>query len=238
MTEDDARVSVAQASRILSGLGVVDAFGHVSRRSPVRPDRFLLSRNMAPALVTPVDVIEHDLEGRPVSAPDARVFLERFIHAEIYRCRPDVGGVVHSHSPSVLPFTLVSEPRLAPVSHLCGFLANVARAFDVADEVGDGSDLLIRDPALGRAFAAHLGQSSVALMRAHGFTAAGETIAQAVFRAAYTASNAQIQQAALQLGRPRYLSAAEAIACERATSGQADRAWTLWVQLYGGCLHG
>ena len=100
---DAPRIQVAQASRILFGLGVVDAFGHVSRRCPTRPDRFWMSRSMAPGMVHPDDVLEHDLDGNAVDAPGARVFLERFIHAEIYRTRPDVGAVAHSHAPAVVP---------------------------------------------------------------------------------------------------------------------------------------
>ena len=227
-----ARVDVARASRILYGTAILDAFGHVSRRHPDRADRFLLPRSMAPGLVEPDDVLEHDLDGAPVADPEARVFLERFIHAELYRSRPDVMAVAHSHAPGVLPFTVVTEP-VRPLAHTCGFLRDVGEPFDVADERGDGSDLLIRDAALGRAFAAHVGGSAVALMRGHGFTAVGASLAEAVFRAVFTARNCEAQTAALALGRPRYLSDAEAVACEATTRGQADRAWDLWVREHG-----
>lgn len=232
MTGIDPRLEVAQASRILFGAGVVDAFGHVSRRHPERPDRFLMSRSMAPGLVTPDDVVEHDLDGEPVSSPGARVFLERFIHAELYRARDNVGAVAHSHAPSVVPFTVVDTP-VRPLAHTCGFLDSVGPTFDVADQAGDGTDLLIRNAELGRALAAHLGEGAVALMRGHGFTTVGTNIAQAVFRAIYTASNCQLQMAAMQLGTPRFLSSAEAAACEASTSGQAGRAWALWVAQFG-----
>lgn len=228
MGMDAARLKIAQASRILFGLGVVDAFGHVSCRHPERADRFLMSRSMAPGLVTPDDVIEHDLDGEPVEAPGTRVFLERFIHAEIYRARADVGAVAHSHAAPVLPFTVV-DVAVRPVAHTCGFLHGTGPAFDIADQVGDGSDLLVRNAALGRALAEHLGGQAVVLMRGHGFTAVGADVAQAVFRAAYTMANCELQAAALRLGTPRYLSAAEAAACDAATSGQTDRAWNLWV---------
>lgn len=228
MTAIDPRLEVAQGSRILFGAGVVDAFGHVSRRSPDRADRFLMSRSMAPGLVTPADVIEHDLDGAPISDPGARVFLERFIHAEIYRARPDIGAIAHSHAASVVPFTVVGTP-VRPLAHTCGFLHDIGPPFDVADIAGDGTDLLIRDASLGRALANHLGSGVVILMRGHGFTTVGTTISQAVFRAIYTTLNCQLQATALQLGEPTYLSAAEAAACEASTTGQADRAWSLWV---------
>lgn len=231
MTKADLRLEIAQASRILFGLGVVDAFGHVSRRDPDRPDRFWMSRSMAPGQVTPDDVIEHDLDGEPVGAPGTRVFLERFIHGEIYRARPDANAVAHSHAPTVVPFTVVDVP-VRPIAHTCGFLHGVGPAFDVADEAGDGTDLLIRSAELGRALASHLGEASVVLMRGHGFTTVGESVAEAVFRAHYTALNCQLQMSALALGEPRYLSPAEAAACEATTRGQADRVWNLWLSQY------
>lgn len=231
MSEAALALEIAQASRILFGLGVVDAFGHVSRRHPDRPDRFLMSRSMAPGTVTPDDVIEHDLDGEPVSSPGARVFLERFIHGEIYRARPDVMAVAHSHAATVVPFTAV-EVAVRPLAHTCGFLHGTGPAFDVADHAGDGTDLLIRNAGLGRRLAVHLGQANVVLMRGHGFTAVGSSVPQAVFRAHYTAVNCDLQMKALQLGAPRYLSAAEAAACDASTNGQIDRAWNLWVAQY------
>lgn len=228
MTEADARLEVARGGRILYAQGVVDAFGHLSRRHPDRPDRFLMPRSMAPGLVTPDDVVEHDLTGEPVGSPGARVFLERFIHAEIYRARPDVVAVAHSHAAAVVPFTVV-DAGLRPVAHTCGFLHGVGPAFDVAALRGDGTDLLIRDAELGRALSAHLGDAAVALMRGHGFTAVGQSVPEAVFRAIYTATNCTLQLAAVQLGRPRFLSGAEAAACEVTNRAQVGRSWDLWV---------
>ncbi len=226
---DDPRLEVVQASRILFGTGVVDAFGHVSRRCPARPDRFWMSRSMAPGMVGPDDVLEHDLEGAAVDAPGTRVFLERFIHAEIYRVRSDVGAIAHSHAPAVIPFTAV-DAAVRPIAHTCGFLHGTGGAFDVAGHAGNGTDLLIRTAGLGRALARHLGDRAVVLMRGHGFTAVGAAVPEVVFRAVYTMLNCRLQLDALRLGEPRYLSAAEAAACEASTKGQVDRAWDLWVR--------
>jgi ribulose-5-phosphate 4-epimerase/fuculose-1-phosphate aldolase len=94
---DNASEAVSSATRelvdanhILFDQGVVDGFGHVSMRHPVRSDHFLLARSMAPALVTAKDVLEFDPGGTPVAADGPAVYLERFIHSEIYRTRPDV----------------------------------------------------------------------------------------------------------------------------------------------------
>src|SRR5579859_7020953 len=101
---------LAAASRILAAQGVVDGFGHVSMRHPQAPNRYLMARSLAPALVTPGDIIEYDLDSNAVDANGRSSFLERFIHGEIYKARPDVAAVVHSHSPSVIPFGLVGVP--------------------------------------------------------------------------------------------------------------------------------
>lgn len=118
---------LVDANHILFDQGVVDAFGHVSVRHPDRPDRFLLARSMAPALVTEKDVLEFDSEGAPVEKDSPSPYLERFIHSEIYRRRPDVSAVVHSHSPSVVPFGVVKAAKLQPMFHMCAFWARAHR---------------------------------------------------------------------------------------------------------------
>ena len=56
---------LAAACRILVAQGVVDAFGHVSMRHPQAPERYLMSRSIAPGLVTPDDILEYDLDSNP-----------------------------------------------------------------------------------------------------------------------------------------------------------------------------
>src|ERR1041385_4335190 len=89
-----AIADVVAANHILANEGVVD--GHVSIRAPSDPNKFLLARSSAPELVTAADVLVHDLDGNAVGAPSGtKLYLERFIHAEIYRTRPDVNAIVH-----------------------------------------------------------------------------------------------------------------------------------------------
>src|SRR5271166_681783 len=85
---------LAAANRILVDQGVFDAAGHVSLRHPGHPGRFLMSQALAPALVTADDIMEFDLDGEACEAHGRKGFLERFIHSEIYRRRPDVAAVV------------------------------------------------------------------------------------------------------------------------------------------------
>jgi len=104
------------ASRILADQGVLDAYGHVSIRHPANPSRYLIARAMSPADVTAADIMELDLESNPVDRRDRSMFLERFIHGEIYKARPDVMAVIHSHSPGVIPFGISNMP-IRPVFH-------------------------------------------------------------------------------------------------------------------------
>ena len=232
MTEQEAKRDIAIASRILAGEKILDAFGHVSCRHPDRPDRFLIPRALAPALVTPSDVLELDFLGAAVSAPGALVFLERFLHAEIYRRRPDVQSIVHSHAMAVLPFTVTPTARMRPICHMCGFLHGAPAPFDVADHAGSSSNLLIGNSQLGVALATHLGEASVVLMRGHGYTAVGSSIPVATYRAVYTARNCEQQLSALALGEPIYLSEGECEAADAAAMSQIRRPWDLWLQTY------
>jgi ribulose-5-phosphate 4-epimerase/fuculose-1-phosphate aldolase len=218
------------ANRILYHQGVVDGFGHVSARHSMHSDAFLLSRSMAPALVTAQDIQALDFDGNNLTGDLRPSYLERFIHAEIYRRRADVGAVVHSHSLSVIPFGVVGEVPLRPVYHMGGFLGAGVPIFEIRDTAGDASDMLIRDSRLGAALAQRLGASAVILMRGHGSTAVGTSVRHAVFRAVYTELSARIQAEALRLGKPNYLTTGEAAAAGAVNERSVDRAWDLWRQ--------
>jgi ribulose-5-phosphate 4-epimerase/fuculose-1-phosphate aldolase len=222
---------LVDANHILFDQGVVDGFGHVSVRHPERPDRFFLSRSMAPALVTEKDVLEFDLDGNPVVPNGPAPYLERFIHGEIYRKRTDVNSVVHSHSPSVVPFSVVIGTKLRPVCHMCGFLSEKGTpVFEIRDFAGPGSDLLITSPKLGAALADSLGEEPAVLMRGHGSTVVGPTLRQAVFRAVYTEIGARLQMEAMKLGPVTYLTEEETVGTTKTISTQYDRSWFLWLK--------
>jgi HCOMODA/2-hydroxy-3-carboxy-muconic semialdehyde decarboxylase len=219
---------LAAAARILAARGVVDAFGHVSMRHPDAAGRYLMARALAPAQVTPEDIVEYDLDSRACDPAAPKGFLERFIHGEIYRARPDVGAVVHSHSPSVIPFGLAAVP-LRACFHNAAFLAPGVPVFDIAADFG-ATDMLVSDPERGRALAAALGDAPVALMRAHGSVACGPTLELAVFRAVYTEVSARIQHwtQALAGGDFAALSAEEGALADVPNRTSALRAWDLW----------
>jgi HCOMODA/2-hydroxy-3-carboxy-muconic semialdehyde decarboxylase len=220
---------LAAASRILAERGVVDGFGHVSMRHPDAPDRYLMARAVAPALVVPDDIIEYDLDSNPCNANGRGSFLERFIHGEIYRARPDINSVVHSHSPSVVPFGLVGV-KMQAMFHNAAFLAAGAPVFDIAEKFG-ATDMLVSDGAKGVALAETLADKDIAMMRAHGSVACGPTLQSAVFRAVYTEVNARIQHWAVALGAGGPIAALdeeEGRLADMPNQTAGLRAWDLW----------
>jgi ribulose-5-phosphate 4-epimerase/fuculose-1-phosphate aldolase len=216
------------ANHILFDQGVVDGFGHVSVRHPASGDRFLLARSIAPALVRAADIMEFDLDANPLDAGGRALYLERFIHSEIYRARPDAGAVVHSHSPAVVPFSVARGVALRAVWHLGGILGEGCPVFEIREAAGPGTDLLIRNRALGAALAKSLGPGPVVLMRGHGCTVVGSTVRHAVFNAVYTELSAALQSEAMRLGAVTYLTREEAEAAAACNAAQIDRSWDLW----------
>ena len=176
------------ANHILYRQGVVDGFGHVSARRPEAPHSFLMSRSLAPKLVGPSDVLLYDLDGAEIGEDGRKSYIERFIHSEIYRAQPEVMAVVHSHSLAILPFCVVPNRPLKPVSHMAGFIGEGAPLYEIRDHAGAETDLLIRTPELGRSLARTLGGAAAVLMRGHGSTVVGASLQQAVFRAVYLAA--------------------------------------------------
>jgi ribulose-5-phosphate 4-epimerase/fuculose-1-phosphate aldolase len=224
------------ANHILYDQHVVDAFGHVSVRHDKRPDRFLLARSMAPALVTAADILEFDLDGNPLASAGRPVYLERFIHGEIYRVRPDVAAIVHSHSHAIIPFGVVRSHKLRAIFHMSGFVGPETPIFEIRECVGDGSDLLIRNRELGAALAKSLGPKSVVLMRGHGVTVTAPTLPEAVYRGVYVDVNARLQLEAIGLGAVNYLTEPEGHAAAATNAGQIGRAWELWKMKVEGRL--
>jgi ribulose-5-phosphate 4-epimerase/fuculose-1-phosphate aldolase len=216
------------AYRILAEHGNIDAYGHVSVRSENDPQRYLLSRSLAPEAVTEADIMEYDLDSNPLDAAGRESVRERFIHGEVYKARPDVMAVVHNHSPTVVPFS-VSGVRLRPLFHMAAFVGLGVPVFEIRD-FEKGTDMLVKTPELGRALAAVLGESPAALMRGHGSVVVGEGLPRAVGRSIYLEVSARMQLQAIALASPggpiTYFDDAEV---EASTPVQDyARAWPLW----------
>jgi HCOMODA/2-hydroxy-3-carboxy-muconic semialdehyde decarboxylase len=217
------------ANRILAQEGVLDGWGHVSVRHDRDPNRFLLSRSLAPELVTAADILEFDLDSVPVEVMERDLYTERFIHGEIYRARPDVKAIVHSHAPPVIPFGVISVP-LQPMYHRAAFIALGVPVFEIRDAAGI-TDMLIRDPALGRALAKSIADRPAVLMRGHGATVVAPSIPRVVGRSIFLALNATLQAQAMimaQGGPIKYLDPGEARLIEAREGYGLGRAWKAW----------
>lgn len=220
------------AYRILAAHGVVDAYGHVSVRSERDPHRYLLSRSMAPELVTADDICEFDLDSNVVRDPGAPLYLERYIHGEIYKSRPDVRAVVHNHSPSVIPFGVTTVP-LRPLFNTGAFVGEGIPTFEIRDFQESG-DIIVKTPHLGACLAKTLGPKPAALMRGHGSVVVGENLMMAVVRSVYLELNAKLQMQAMLIAGPggqiTFLDDKEVAATSgrQASAGTWKRTWDLW----------
>lgn len=188
------------AYKILLNEDVLDGFGHVSVRSATDPARFLMPYALPPALVRAEDIIEYTVaDSQPVNSGGRKVNGERYIHGEVYKARPDVQAVIHSHSQAVIPFS-VAGVALRPVIVQAGFLPLETPNFEIRDaRAADERGMQITNIARGDALAKKLGNAPVALMRGHGNVVVGASVKQATVYAVYVDVNARMQAAALAL---------------------------------------
>jgi HCOMODA/2-hydroxy-3-carboxy-muconic semialdehyde decarboxylase len=221
---------LAAANRILVHAGVLDCYGHASMRHPDYADRYLLARALAPELVEAADIMVFDLDSRPVDGGTSIPYQERFIHGEIYKARPEVHAIIHSHAPSLLPFCITDVP-LRAVYHLAAFIAEGVPLFD-ASLYGGAGHSLVNTAELGQALAGVLGDKPVALLRGHGVVVVGAGLPMAVGRSVYLQINAKLQMQAVALGgRVDYLQPA---AARPALAFHYQRAWQAWLAQAGG----
>jgi len=214
------------ANKILYDQGIVDAMGHISVRHDKDPERYIMSRHLAPALVGDADLVAFDLDSNPIVEIGKPYYSERFIHGEIYKAQPAVISVVHCHAPSLIPFG-VTKSSLRPIYHMSGFLGAGVPVFDIRGTAGMTS-MLVRTPSLGAALARSIGDKPMVLMRGHGATMVGGSIQQAVYRAIYAAMNASLQMQAQLMGEVEFLAQEEADLAAAQGDSTYHRHWALW----------
>lgn len=223
---------LAIANRILYDQQILDGLGHVSFRDPADANVFHMSRALAPGRVTPGDILAFDISGEPRDARGRSVYQERFIHSEIYAARADVHAIVHSHSPTVIPFSVTPKPML-PIR--AAFFYPEVPNFEIRDAAG-WTNLLVKSPELGAALARTLANNSVALMRGHGNVVVARDVPTVVSRAIKMEQDAKLILQATQLGGAiAYLAPEEAALIEAMAAGIArgseqaqDRTWNMW----------
>jgi len=210
------------ANHILVRKGIIFIQGHISVRHDRNPSRYFLARGVAPENVTTADIMEFDLDSNAVDAKKGDPYLERFIHGEIYKARPDVMSVVHAHTPSLLPFA-TSDIPLRPVYQLATFIVDAVPVF----KNGNNAEI-ISNATQGRALARALGQRATILLHGHGEVVVGVSIPQVVDRCVELELNARVQHDILTMGgKPVYLQPPANAAAER---GSNQRAWNAWMR--------
>jgi HCOMODA/2-hydroxy-3-carboxy-muconic semialdehyde decarboxylase len=222
------------ANRILAREEVIDDFGHVSRRHPLDPNRYFLSRSRSPANVTRDDIMEFTLDGEALGGDTRSPYRERVIHGEIYRARPDVQAVSHHHARAVLPFTLDPGLPLKPVFHMGSVIGERIDIWDSQPEFGD-TNMLVETRAQGESLARVLGQNRVVLMRGHGASCAMASLKQLCMVSIYLKENAELLLQAMAVTQPPFLSAGEIrLTSETLLSDLCvARAWDYWTARAG-----
>ncbi len=195
----ELKEKLVDACHILDNEGITDGYGHISVRVP-GVDAFMTIANVSPGCATVQRLIMQDLDGNYLGGVNAPP-NEWPIHACIFKARPDVVSVAHTHSKwstifSVLPI------KLKPLHHYGKFLP--VDGAPVYEGVG-----LVRDIERGTALAIALGKNPAVLMRAHGDAVVGESIEQVIERTTRLAMLGEWNHLALLHGEPRYLTEAE-----------------------------
>ena len=226
------------ANRILHSEQIVDAYGHISIRHPEDPQRYYLSRSLAPNLVTRDDLMEFDLDSNAVNGDTRPSYVERFIHGAIYAARPEVMSVVHAHAEDTLPFGIVRKPDapFQPVIHSAAILGRTTPVWDIHDHFGD-TNLLVSNAEQGKSLATQLGSANVVFMSAHGFAACARTTSDCTRIAITVPKNARVILKARSLGEDlRTLTDGE-IAKHGGSNDpyRSDvwRAWEYWANAAG-----
>lgn len=214
-------------TKILVNEGIMDVFGHISVRDPDDPDKFLLGQKLAPNWITTDDIQTLTMDGE--TTDNRPSYLERYIHSEVYKARPDVNCVLHTHSPAVLPYCFIDVP-LRPVTHMGAFLGDAVPVYEIRETQGDDTDLFGGSPEVCAEIAAAMGDYPAVIMARHGVVNVGSSIRETVFRAFYMEQEAQAHTLGRQIGNIKYLTPGEIESAGNLVGAQINRGWDHWSQ--------
>ena len=196
----ELREKVALGSRVLAKFELVDYLGHLSARIP-GSDRVLIrargaeqgdQRRMTPEQVSLVDLEANHLEGeyRP---PD-----ETRLHTEVYKARPDVLAVVHTHQPLATIFGDLEKPILPMQAVMATAVREEIPIYRSARKIMTAEQ--------GAEMARVLGQGSTVHLQNHGVTIAGQSVEEVVIKAIWLEGQAKLTLLASMIGTPRGMS--------------------------------
>lgn len=215
---------LVKANHILAHEGILDALGHVSVRDPQDSARFVMSRTRSPELVELSDLVRLNLDGSYVDPDGPKSYSERFIHAAVYEANPAIMAVCHSHAAELLPFTISTSVKLRAVIHNARFIGTGVEVWDIADEFGEHTDLLVKTRDQARSLVKTLGASTMVLMRGHGCVVVGNELRRLVDNCVYAAKNARVQTAAALMGSYKPLYPGECSEAQRSVLSADPRA--------------
>jgi ribulose-5-phosphate 4-epimerase/fuculose-1-phosphate aldolase len=228
LAESDLRRELADVCRVLFRLHLVDYMGHPSVRIP-GTDRVLIKPRHSELIraqdqIQPEDMALIDLEGRHL-AGDHPPPGERFIHTAIYRARPDVQAVVHTHQPMATVMSIAEVP-IQPILHVEGEL--VERPAPMWPHA-----MLVTDADLGAQLAAALGDHRVVLLQGHGVASVAATLAEAALQAIHLEHLAEAMWRVLAIGRQPRVIPSEELRQRTSTGVGWQVRWAYYRQLAG-----
>lgn len=196
-----AKQKLVDAIRMLERAEIIDHNGHCSIRRDAQ-SFYINSGASVRGTLTVDDIVGVDLDGRLVEGSD-KPPLEFHIHSEVYRARPDVNCVMHTH-PKWSTFLTMTGHK---------FKAVYAQGVLLGDLPLMDSPLSVNTKPMGEKLAATLGKKPAALLKAHGVVVVGADVVECFALAAYVEENAYRQYMAMQIGDPYVFSAEEQQAC-------------------------
>jgi L-fuculose-phosphate aldolase len=200
--QDAVKQELVDAIRMLERAEYIDHNGHCSSRRDAH-SFYINSGASVRGMLTVEDIVAVDLEGNPLDGGNVKPPLEFPIHAEVYRARPKVNAVFHTH------------PQWSTYLTMCGVEQKVvyAQASLLGDMPVMDSPMSVNTRPMGEKMVAIMGENPVVLLKAHGVVAAAESILECFAYAAYVEENARRQYMAMQIGEPYVFSAEEQAAC-------------------------
>jgi ribulose-5-phosphate 4-epimerase/fuculose-1-phosphate aldolase len=166
-----------------------------------------------------------DTDGNQLSG-DGRPNTEFWIHARIYKARPDVQSVCHVHPPSCVVLSSLGE-TLRPLHASGAVFKNAVQVFDPIT--------LIRTRALGDEVAKTLGRHNAMLLRGHGVNVADKDVRRVCIMTLWMEEAANYQLRAMSAGRPRFFTTEELETIHPQVSGDevSNRAWEYFSSRVG-----
>ena len=195
MTHDEIKRKLILAGKVLVSEGQDDfTRGHISMRLPDDPALFFMKpHSVGLDELTMENILTIDLDGKVV-AGTARRHSEVFIHSEIFKVRPDVNCVIHTHPPYAVALSATGRPLRC--------YSQPSALFWEALGVYDDTVALIRTAAMGARVAAALGPHRAALLKNHGVAVVGATIEEAVINVIMLENAAMVQMLDEAAGNP------------------------------------